>query len=112
MKGIIYIIFLVNVYSSYATDCFETVKARFQDIYPFASDYIVTMESNQAYPTSSDMLHGDFSYKLNEDEVDLNSPKYKTFIASSSAIGCFGSEFVVFEQATCTLVAIGGGYCE
>jgi hypothetical protein len=55
-----------------------------------------------------------FNANIYNSEIPFNSANQniKTFRADSSAIGCYGSEYIVVDETSCQVLAIGNGYCD
>jgi hypothetical protein len=107
MKNLILILVaLVSLNLMAATQtCKEQVQNQVDSV--TASDYNVELEGITKNQTSFDSNIYDSGISFN-----LANKNIKTFRANSSAMGCYGTEYVVFDETSCTVQAIGNGYCD
>jgi hypothetical protein len=92
--------------SSFA--CVEQVQKQIEDVY--ATGYYLEIFDSTELKLKNVNLISDYIYIA--DEAATNNPETSVYRAESSAAGCYGYEFVLFDQKDCRLLAFGGGYCD
>ncbi len=92
--------------SSFA--CVEELQKQIESVYNTSYFIEITDQSEQKLKDLN--LLSEFLYVA--DEAAIENPETTVYAADSSAAGCYGYEYVLFDQKDCRLLAIGGGYCD
>ena len=106
MKNIFSLLLLTFSLSSIA--CVEEVQKQIEEVYN--TSYFLEITSSEQRELKDLNLNGQFIYIA--DSSAIQDPETAVYIADSSAAGCYGFEYVLFDQKDCSLVAFGGGYCD
>jgi hypothetical protein len=106
MKTIAAIAFLFSIAN--ASTCVESVQAQLDERYN--SGYFLEIRDEEPRTLGTTRLISDFMFVA--DEAATQNPETPVYRAESSAAGCYGYEFVLFDQESCQVLAVGGGYCD
>ncbi len=88
--------------------CVEEVQKQIEEVYN--TGYFVEISSPSEQKLKDLRLISEFLYVA--DESAILNPETDVYAADSSAPGCYGYEYVLFDKNECRLLAIGGGYCD
>lgn len=107
MKKLILILIGLASFSLMAANhtCQDQVQDQVNEVTAF--DYSIEIEdltSNQS-SFNAEIYDSGISFSLSDENI-------KTFSADSSAMGCYGTEYIVFDETSCIVLAIGNGYCD
>lgn len=106
MKTLITLTTLLFSLSSFA--CVEEVQKQIEEVYN--TSYYLEIAPQEAQKLQDLRLQSEFIYVA--DQSALNDPQTSVYAADSSAAGCYGYEYVLFDQKDCRLIAFGGGFCD
>jgi len=114
MKSLLlFILTLMIMNTSMASDsCFNKVKAQVSSEF-LQNSYNIEMNDDTPIRVSEDDLMSDTVYETVDFDLEvLDDSDVYSYFADSSAMGCYGFEYVIYKKSTCKLLAVGGGYCD
>lgn len=106
MKTFITLFTLLFSLSSFS--CVEEVQRQIEEVYN--TSYYLEISSQEEQKLKDLHLISEFIYVA--DESALQNPETAAYAADSSAPGCYGYEYVLFDKKDCRLLAFGGGFCD
>jgi hypothetical protein len=106
MKTSIALLTLLFSFSGFA--CVEEVQKQIEEVYN--TSYFLEISSQEEKQLKDLHLISEFIFVA--DESALENPETAAYAADSSAPGCYGYEYVLFDKKDCRLLAFGGGFCD
>lgn len=88
--------------------CVEEVQKQIEEVYN--TSYYLEISSDEEKQLKDLHLQSEFIFVA--DESALENPETAAYAADSSAPGCYGYEYVLFDKKDCRLLAFGGGFCD
>jgi hypothetical protein len=98
------LLFSINTFA-----CAEQVQKQISEVNQ-AQDYSIEIMDTTVTSLKNISLISDYLYVA--DEAAILNPETAVYHAESSAMGCYGFEYVLFDKKDCRLLAFGGGYCD
>lgn len=106
MKNFIALFTLLFSLSSFS--CVEEVQRQIEEVNN--TSYFLEISSDEEQKLKDLHLMNEFIFVA--DESALDNPETSAYAADSSAPGCYGFEYVLFDKKDCRLLAFGGGFCD
>jgi hypothetical protein len=95
-----------------SSNCFNKVKQQVSAEF-LQDSYSIEMTNDKSFKISEDDFMSDTIYETDDfDTSAVNEEDVYAYHADSSAMGCYGFEYVIYQKSTCKLLAVGGGYCD